>query len=83
MKTLQECKDEAAKKHGFKDFNETYVTKRSDWSIGSIYEEAAIIFAQEACREQREICALACDAANVAPSVILWEAITNAPEPKF
>lgn len=53
--TLQQCKDEIARKNGFKDYSETYVTQRKDWSIGEINDEAAELYASQFTRELSEL----------------------------
>ena len=62
MKTLQECKDEVARRHGFKsweDARETWIKRTGVARVTheSYIEEVATLYAQSLCKEQREICA--------------------------
>jgi len=74
MKTLQECTDQVS----FEVFSVPYDKLLVLGSQLNVLEKAAKLYAQEACREQREICA----ALHHEPSK--WrELIKNAPEPKI
>ena len=81
MKTLQEIKDEVAKKHGLANYLEANVYNRAN----ELADEVAKLYAQSACREQREICARHYDDATSwsAHQESTEEAIKNAPEPKM
>lgn len=84
MKTLQEIKDLVAKKHGYDSFQKM---EENGFGIGTgellgYADETAKLYAIEACREQREICAKAAKIKNVGPSpCIIGESIIHAPEP--
>jgi hypothetical protein len=58
MRTLQECKDQIAKDNGHADW-EVLMYRCHSSNVISLYDQAAMLYASEACREQREICAKA------------------------
>lgn len=78
MKTLQEIKDEVAKKHGLANYLEANVYNRAN----ELADEVAKLYAQSACREQREICAerATIDYQDIVPRID-ENSIKNAPEP--
>jgi hypothetical protein len=83
MKTLQECKDKVAKKHGYDSFQKM---EENGFGIGTgellgYADEAAQLFAQEACKEQREICAEEYTYAAPYTMAKIELSIKNAPEP--
>jgi hypothetical protein len=76
MKTLQECKDEVANKYGIAKFEMAKVFRSQSYE--KMLDEAAKLYASEACREQREICAAHY---NHGFEGSVYEGIKNAPEP--
>jgi hypothetical protein len=85
MRTLQECKDEIARKEGHADWL-TCCFRENLTSIELIYEQVAKLYASEACREQREICGYAYfQSANSFDNykASTNRAIENAPEPEM
>lgn len=92
--TLQEAKDQAAQQHEFSNYAETYTTKRTNWSIGDIFDLAAELYARskwnEACETQIKICYRAYMDQPVAQGANKFDAISNemdailtAPKPEF
>lgn len=79
MKTLQEIKDEVAKKHGLANYLEANVYNRAN----ELADEVAKLYAQSACREQREICYTEAriDRDLGGDIYIIEDSIKNAPEP--
>lgn len=86
MKTLQECKDEIAKAYGYNEWK-TKIHENGDEFMENIIIEVAALYATEACREQREICAEHAEvyypASNNLNPTIDPKSIKNAPEPKM
>lgn len=89
MKSLQECKDEVARKMGFKDFLD-YCSNGITGHIVQVMEEAAQLYAREACKEQREICAKVAtvkwkfdDHGDLSGGELNEDAIKNALEPEM
>ena len=90
MKTLQECKDEIARRHGFKsweDARETWIKRTGVARVTheSYIEEVATLYAQSLCKEQREICYTEAriDRDLGGDIYIIEDSIKNAPEPKM
>jgi hypothetical protein len=81
MKSLQECKDEVANKYGIAKFEMAKVFRSQSYE--KMLDEAAKLYAQEACREQREICRSKYDHYQPVGEHYLsvQDRIKNAPEP--
>lgn len=81
--TLQEAKNQVAKKHHWDNWADLRDTGIDEGMFELLIDEAAILFAREACCEQREICA---KAAGIYRDddyefQIDTDSIINAPEP--
>ena len=88
MKTLQECKDEVARRHGFKsweDARETWIKRTGVARVTheSYIEEVATLYAQSLCKEQREICAANYNHYTKDTDLSILFKIKNAPEPNI
>jgi broad-specificity NMP kinase len=79
MKTLQECKDEVANKYGIAKFEMAKVFRSQSYE--KMLDEAAKLYASEACREQREICAAHYNHYTKDTDISILFKIKNAPEP--
>lgn len=79
--TLQELKDQVARKEGHADWM-TCCFRENLTSIELIMEQVAKLYASEACRKQRDICA---DKARIINDygdyIIDKDSIKDAPEP--
>lgn len=82
MKTLQECKDEVARNHGYDDWR-SKIYENGDNMMEMLWEEVVKMYAKEVCKEQREICTAQYNHYTSDLSIGILGRIKNAPEPKM
>lgn len=80
MKTIDECKEQVAKKHGWANWFEFYAMCDELNGLDAVVDEAMKLYAEQMCRRQRELCSESARYMNILGNVhINKTSILNAP----